>query len=374
MVGPCAQCVCAMGVWNGRRDWLLCANYPGHEGELSHVSGTGIVVDCRRFRRKWEQTAAEVSVSEGVRFISLGHGHAAMVDAADFEWLNRHTWRPAGGPTGYAMATVDGKRTLMHRLIMNPPPGFVVDHFNGNKHDNRRSNLRVCTQSENRRNARKFCGASRFKGVSWSRWAGKWQAGICHNGKSIHLGYFDDEIDAALAYDRKARELFGAFAYLNFPDGGNIVRLSGRITAHSHVRGRLVIVRHRQEGASCRCHPGRAFGIQERRRCRPEAGDRRRLQPKVCGLRPSTSAFRRPALWATGPPGGRPPLFDNFIVVFCGGAGWDILHCIGLFTLEFRQHGLYCGRHAGRSGRKSGRRQGNANARRRVGVCVKAAP
>ena len=48
----CGVCVCALGVWNGRRDWLLCANYPGPEGELSHVSGAGVVVECRKFRPK----------------------------------------------------------------------------------------------------------------------------------------------------------------------------------------------------------------------------------------------------------------------------------------------------------------------------------
>ena len=59
--------------------------------------------------------------------------------------------------------------------------------------------------------------------MSWSRARGKWQVSICLKGKSTHLGYFDDEIEAALAYDRKARELFGAFACLNFPERGRIV-------------------------------------------------------------------------------------------------------------------------------------------------------
>jgi hypothetical protein len=219
----CGACVCAMGVWNGRHDLLFCSNYPGHEGELTHVSGRGVVVDCRRFCRKWETKAAEVSGIEGVRFISIGHGRAVMVDAADFEWLNKHKWYGNGGPGGYAASTVDGKAIFMHRLIMNAPAGLVVDHANGNRHDNRRSNLRKCTHSENRRNTRKSRGASRFKGVSWSRAMGKWQAKIHQNGKSIRLGYFDDEIEAAMAYDLKARELFGEFACLNFPELGRSV-------------------------------------------------------------------------------------------------------------------------------------------------------
>jgi hypothetical protein len=105
----------------------------------------------------------------------------------------------------------------MHRLIMNPPAGKVVDHINRIRCDNRRDNLRVCDQAENLRNRRSFRGTSRFKGVHWNERAHKWVATICLNRKLIHLGYFDDELAAARAYDEKARELFGPFAYLNFP-------------------------------------------------------------------------------------------------------------------------------------------------------------
>jgi hypothetical protein len=133
----------------------------------------------------------------------------------------------------------------MHRRILNPAPGKVVDHFNGNRKDNRRSNLRECTQAENRRNTRKSRGTSRFKGVSWHCQMGKWQAKICHNGKSIHLGLFDDEVEAARACDKAAREFFGAFACLNFPDFRNIVILAGRICVHSRACGRLRVWRRR---------------------------------------------------------------------------------------------------------------------------------
>jgi len=262
MSGPCGQCVCAMGVWNGRRDWLLCTNYPGHEGELSHVSGTGIVTDCRRFSRKWEHTAVEVAQGEAVRYISLGHGRTVMVDPADFDWLNRHKWHAAGG-SDYARATIGGKSVSMHRLIMNPPPGMIVDHISGNRHDNRRSNLRICTPAENLRNARKGRGTSRFKGVFWNAQRRKWGASIHRDGKNIWLGHFTDEVEAARAYDRAARELFGPFAYLNFPQWGNIVLLSGRICVHSRMRGRIQVVaaHHRLVGAGpCTC-PGQPQGV-----------------------------------------------------------------------------------------------------------------
>jgi hypothetical protein len=310
-----------MGVWNGRRDLLFCANYPGHDGELTHVSGGGIVVDCRRFCRKWETTPAEVSGSEGVRYIRLGQGRAVMVDAADFEWLNKHKWRGAGGPTGYAIANIGGRQMAMHRLIMNPPEGSVVDHINGNRHDNRRSNLRVCTLSENCRNSRKSCGTSRFKGVSWSRTAGKWQARIWYHGKSTYLGYFDDEIEAAMAYDRKARELFGAFACLNFPGRGRIVRLSGRICAHSHARGRIRVSKsettpnHQNLKLATPSSTARPFGSLKHLdfgRCfRNDTGPQASSFGGIVGFR--ISDFESPQL-STGPPADHQLLFDNFIL------------------------------------------------------------
>jgi len=107
----------------------------------------------------------------------------------------------------------------MHRAIMNPPDGTVVDHINRNSLNNRRCNLRICTQKENLRNGRPSRrSTSRFKGVYFDKQTRKWIAKIGYNGKTIHLGSFEDEVEAAKAYDRKAYELFGDFAYLNFPE------------------------------------------------------------------------------------------------------------------------------------------------------------
>jgi hypothetical protein len=106
----------------------------------------------------------------------------------------------------------------MHREIMRPPEGKIVDHENHNKLDNTRANLRVCTQGENMRNTGKRNGtSSRFRGVSYSKRYGKWRARICFEGKCADLGLFTEEEEAARAYDRKAVELFGEFARLNFP-------------------------------------------------------------------------------------------------------------------------------------------------------------
>jgi hypothetical protein len=104
----------------------------------------------------------------------------------------------------------------MHREIMGAAEGQVVDHINHDGLDNRRCNLRVCSHAENVRNQRGQRGrSSGYKGVSRDRRLGKWRAQIWHNGKHTYLGLFESEAAAARAYNAKARDLFGAFAYLN---------------------------------------------------------------------------------------------------------------------------------------------------------------
>jgi len=104
----------------------------------------------------------------------------------------------------------------MHRQIMQAPKGTDVDHVNHDTLKNVRSNLRVCTRSQHHANRKKGLGfTSRFKGVGWASKSSKWQARIKKDGKEANLGYFDDERDAARAYNRAAREHFGEFALLN---------------------------------------------------------------------------------------------------------------------------------------------------------------
>ncbi len=107
---------------------------------------------------------------------------------------------------------------MMHRVIMVPSAGLIVDHINQNGLDNRRANMRLCTQSENKRNRASRPGSSsQFLGVSRSKRSTKWLATIRVGGQHIHLGYHADEADAARAYDAAALEYFGQFANPNFP-------------------------------------------------------------------------------------------------------------------------------------------------------------
>jgi hypothetical protein len=216
MAGQCCDnCVYSICDPELVRRWLWmrepivprCANHPMWPSQLHDVPG----VPCRNYRPK-----PVLPQGDAVRMIPLGDGFYAYVDAADYDELSRYTWHLNNG---YASRREKGRRIYMHTDIMHPPKGKVVDHFDGNKTNNCRLNLRVCTQAENLRNQRKRHGArSRFKGVIYCEEHRKWCARCRFEGRTYTLGYYDDEAEAARAYDRKAAELFGEFARLNFPE------------------------------------------------------------------------------------------------------------------------------------------------------------
>lgn len=152
--------------------------------------------------------------------IYLSQGKFATVDDADFEHFNQWKWTANRGgarsTSWYALRKENGKNIQMHRQIINAPDGMQVDHINRDGLDNRRENLRLCTNAENGRNrAMKSNSISGFKGVC--RFRDKWQAQIGINRVNIYLGVFADPIDAAKAYDQAAIELHGPYANLNFP-------------------------------------------------------------------------------------------------------------------------------------------------------------
>lgn len=160
-----------------------------------------------------------------MREISLTRGFVALVDDEDYEALARFSWCAVrfSGKTLYALRSVRlnphrTKNFVMHRELMNPTAGALVDHANGDGLDNRRANLRLATRAQNMQNRRIQSGSSRFKGVSWDD--GSWRSYISCNGTRMWLGNFADEENAARAYDERARELFGPFAALNFPNPG----------------------------------------------------------------------------------------------------------------------------------------------------------
>lgn len=146
----------------------------------------------------------------------------AMVDDDDYDRvIEAGPWfRLIDSNTTYVQRNifVDGRRTgqKLHNFITDFDR---VDHIDHDGLNNQRFNLRLATQRQNTQNTRpRRGGTSQYKGVSWDKQRGKWQVYIYIDSRQFHLGLFDDEVEAALTYDRRARIEFGEFAYLNFPD------------------------------------------------------------------------------------------------------------------------------------------------------------
>jgi len=155
--------------------------------------------------------------------IELTQGKVALVDDEDFEMLSQYKWHYV--KPGYAArsqycgggrSSHKVKVTPMHREIMDSPDGKMIDHKNHDGLDNRKSNLRICTRTENRRNSvRHKNNKSGYKGV--------WQEGkkfrsaiwIKDEKRNRNLGTFETAIQAAKAYNKHAKAVFGEFAFLN---------------------------------------------------------------------------------------------------------------------------------------------------------------
>ena len=152
-----------------------------------------------------------------MRYIKLKTGHKVLVDNEDYNTLKKYNW--FYGSKGYAIKnkTKDSDTRLMHRFILglhkNDP---IVDHINGNPLDNRKKNLRLCTQKQNTKNgSRHKDGSSNYKGVHYHKLTGKWRAQICIDYKRKSLGLFNSQIDAAKEYNKAATKYHCKFAKLN---------------------------------------------------------------------------------------------------------------------------------------------------------------
>ena len=197
---------------------LICRHKADADLPWQVVDANG---SCINFEMARELVPVDIesALAEGAKLIPLTQDKFAIVDAEDYEWLNQHKWHVLKhGRTEYAGSYQDGKYIKMHRVLLSAPAGLVVDHRDGNGLNNRKSNLRLCTHQENIYNQRPRLGAkSRFRGVCWHKRRRRYEARIQKEGKRYSLGSFADEIEAAVVYDIKAMELFGEFAYFNFP-------------------------------------------------------------------------------------------------------------------------------------------------------------
>lgn len=154
--------------------------------------------------------------------ILLTQGKVAVVDDADYAELSKRRWcaiRQRGAFYAGTWATKkNGQKGLMHRIIAKAKEIQMIDHRDGDGLNNRRSNLRFCTYSQNQCNRPlRENNKSGYKGVSWKKGRNKWYAQIQKAGVVKYLGLFTCLIKAARAYDMAAIELHGEYALLNFP-------------------------------------------------------------------------------------------------------------------------------------------------------------
>lgn len=148
--------------------------------------------------------------------LTLSQGRKAIVDDSLYDYLNQWKWT-FDSSVGYALRRYNGRKIYLHRIIAGTKKGDYTDHINHNKLDNRKSNLRICTNAENGQNQlkQKRKTSSRFKGVSWSKSMKKWRTQIKGGGVVRVLGHFVNEADAARKYNEAAKRYFGRFANLN---------------------------------------------------------------------------------------------------------------------------------------------------------------
>lgn len=163
-----------------------------------------------------------IRIDGDVAFVTLTHGHQAVIDADDAAFVADRCWHAqASRNTVYAMCNAlraEGgirgqKRVMMHRFLMNPDAEMQIDHINGDGLDNRRSNLRIATHAQNMQNRKLFTNSSTgFKGVSAYNPTGLWQAKIAINGRRIWLGVFATPEAAHDAYVRASASMHGEFS------------------------------------------------------------------------------------------------------------------------------------------------------------------
>ena len=155
--------------------------------------------------------------------IPLTKGKFAIIDDADEKLISNYSWQAyyvgrKNSKRWYAGARerITNKMVYMHRLLSGVD-GMLVDHINGDSLDNRRSNLRPCTNSQNNMNkGPTTTTTSKYRGVNFDKCRNKWKSRIKVGSRQIFIGRFQLEVEAALAYDKYAKQYFREFAKLNF--------------------------------------------------------------------------------------------------------------------------------------------------------------
>jgi hypothetical protein len=154
-----------------------------------------------------------------MKLIPLNRGYEAMVDDEDYDNLMRYKWGAQVHNSNSIYAT---RSEPMQNFLMNPPKGFIIDHKDRNGLNNQKSNLRIATYSQNvirpQYNSTGYRGVKKIHSQSKiDRGYQKWGAFLRINGVTLYCGRYDSPQEAALAYDKAAKQYHGEFAILNFP-------------------------------------------------------------------------------------------------------------------------------------------------------------
>ncbi len=159
-----------------------------------------------------------IRITQGYGIASFNSGGEFLFDIADLQLIQSYTWHL--GKRGYPATHVGGKTVVLHRLFF-PNADGEIDHINGDKLDNRRANLRVCTHQQNAFNQqRRNTNTSGYIGVSAVRGKNRYEAYIHLHGHKYHLGLFSSASQAARVRDCVSRLVYGEYARLNFPNCG----------------------------------------------------------------------------------------------------------------------------------------------------------
>ena len=193
------------------------------DGEIYRRTAICKLTHLYYVRGAWYAWQAKAQAVPECAEFYLGNGLFAICDWCDFNSVKSFKWNSTSLDSrvqwAWAHDVENGgekrKKVAMHNIIMKPSEGFIVDHINGNGLDNRRSNLRIVTRQQNTFNSVHKGGTSKYKGVALDKESGLWRAYIAKDGKRTWLGRFPDELSAAIAYDKAAKDMFGEYAKLN---------------------------------------------------------------------------------------------------------------------------------------------------------------